>query len=134
MAWEVIWEPKGVWRRFSGTLSLQDVISAIKAVQADPRYDSLRYAINDYTAVEELIHREDLVRGLDDILGQVIGGSFTNNNLVTAIVATQPEIIALSQGFLGGTLPYPATLCATTEAGRAWIEAELGGSSGGAAG
>lgn len=134
MAWEVVWEPRGVWRRFSGTIGLQDVISAITAVQADPRYDSLRYAINDYTAVEALIHREDVARGLDDILGQVIGGSFSNNKVVTAIVATQPEIIALSQVFLGGALPYPAMLCATTEAARAWIEAELGGGSGGAAG
>lgn len=121
MAWEVVWEPKGVWRRFSGTLELSDLLAAVEVVQKDLRYDSLRYSINDFLAVEQFSDPAGLTQGTDIVLGQAIGGSFSNTNLVMAIVATQPAIIAVAQMFLGG-MPYPVQLFSTVESARAWVD------------
>jgi hypothetical protein len=121
MAWEVIWEPRGVWRVFSGTLELGDLLSSVDVVQKDGRYDSLRYSINDFLAVDHFHDPEGITRGVDQVLGQAIGGSFSNSNLVMAIVATRPEIVAVAQIFLGG-VPYPVRLFSTVEAAREWVD------------
>ncbi|MFM7274049.1 MAG: hypothetical protein ACKO4A_09350 [Gammaproteobacteria bacterium] len=121
MAWEVIWEPRGVWRVFSGTLELGDLLSSVDVVQKDGRYDSLRYSINDFLAVEQFNDPDGITRGVDQVLGQAIGGSFSNSKLVMAIVATKPQIVAVAQIFLGG-VPYPVRLFSTVEEARVWVE------------
>jgi hypothetical protein len=120
MAWEVRWEPRGVWRVFSGTLALSDLLDAVGVVQKDPRYDTLRYSINDFLAVDEYADPEGITGGTDLVLGQAIGGSFSNSKLVMAIVATRPEIVAVARIFLGG-VPYPVRLFSTVEEARAWV-------------
>ena len=121
MAWEVIWEPRGVVRRFSGTLTLDDLLTSVDVVQKDLRYDRLRYSINDLLAVEDFADPDSIIRGIELVLGQAIGGSFSNGNLVMAIVATQPGVVAVAQAFLGGVVPYPVKLFSTVEEARAWV-------------
>ena len=50
MAYEIIWEPEGVIRQFSGNVSAREFIQSVEQVQGDSRYDEMRYIINDFSA------------------------------------------------------------------------------------
>ena len=54
MAYELVWEPEGVVRRFSGVVSAAEFINSVERVQGDPRYDDMHYVINDFSAAPTL--------------------------------------------------------------------------------
>ena len=64
MAFDLVWEPSGVWRRYSGRLTAADLLASLNQVQIDPRYDTLRYSLNDFLAVENV----DDVSGIMDVV------------------------------------------------------------------
>ena len=82
MAYEIAWEPRGVWRKYSGTLAPEDLVASVDEVQSDERYDTLRYSINDFLSVENV---EEVALILDQVLAKAIGGAFSNPQLVMAM-------------------------------------------------
>ncbi len=52
MPFEIVWEPRGVYKRFWGFVTDAEFIRSVKAAQEDPRFDDIHYNINDYLAVE----------------------------------------------------------------------------------
>ena len=50
MSYELIWEPKGVVKRFFGDLTSPELIEAGVKVEADARFDGIQYVINDFLA------------------------------------------------------------------------------------
>lgn len=53
MAYEQLWEPDGVVRKFSGKVSAREFINSVEQVQGDARFDDARYVINDFSLVTE---------------------------------------------------------------------------------
>ncbi len=51
MAYELVWEPDGVVRKFSGAVSAREFINSVERVQSDARFDDARYVINDFSAI-----------------------------------------------------------------------------------
>lgn len=51
MACELVWEPDGVVKRFSGVVSAREFVKGVERVQSDPRYDEAHYVINDFSNV-----------------------------------------------------------------------------------
>ena len=49
MTCETIWENKGVLKRLSGHVSADEFVHSVEAIQADPRFDDIRYVINDFS-------------------------------------------------------------------------------------
>ncbi len=49
MAYEIIWEEKGILVRFSGTVTEQDVMMANDLMYGDIRFGTIKYQISDYT-------------------------------------------------------------------------------------
>jgi hypothetical protein len=118
MAFELVWEPRGVWRKFSGTLTPEDLIASVDIVQSDARFDSLRYSINDFLAVE---NAAELAAGVDLVLAKAIGGAHSNPKLVMAIVATRGTVAAHARAFLRPDFPYPVKLFENIDDARAWL-------------
>ena len=56
---ELIWESDGIVRRFSGTVSAEEMNASAVSVQSDARFDDLRYIIHDFTACCEVSASED---------------------------------------------------------------------------
>ena len=75
MAWEVLWEKGGVRLRCHGALTEADIVEGIDAMQQDPRFDTLRWNINDFSEVHNLA---DLPGYIEDATARAIGGAYTN--------------------------------------------------------
>ena len=119
MAYEIAWEPRGVWRKYSGTLAPEDLVASVDVVQRDERYDTLRYSINDFLAVENVA---DIAVILDQVLAKAIGGAFSNPQLVMAIVARGDSVLSHARMFLMPDFPYPVKLFDNLDAARAWLK------------
>ena len=52
MPYDLTWEPRGVYKRCTGTLSFQEYARSQERVLGDERTDDLYYVINDLLAVE----------------------------------------------------------------------------------
>ena len=92
MAHTITWEPKGVYKRFTGFVSFEEFIRTQEEVLADPRIDSMRYVINDFLAVEGYTATREQAEYSAAINR---GSSFSNPRLRVACVTTQLPVKAL---------------------------------------
>ena len=89
MACEIVWEHRGVHKRLSGHVSAREFERSVETVQADPRFDEIRYVINDFSAVTG--------HGLDEQhlleLAAIQYGAQASNPQVRAVyVGVDPEL------------------------------------------
>ena len=119
MNYELIWEPKGVVKRFFGHLPSNELVDAGVEVETDARFGSLQYVINDFLACTGISVHPVVV---DHIAVLDCAASHTNPNIRISIVATLPEIIAAANQYaLSNLHPYPTRIFSTLEDARAWI-------------
>jgi hypothetical protein len=119
MSYEVIWEPRGVVKRYFGHVTDQELTQGVIETEADARFDSLRYAINDFLACESFAVTP---ASAEEIAIMDRGASFSNPYIRIAVVAVQPEIIALSQAYANSPLNvYPTRIFPTEREAREWI-------------
>lgn len=92
MACDLVWEPEGVIKRFSGTVSGAEFLHAVERVQSDARYDHTHYVINDFTTASA----HELTR---DVLVEAAvlqyGAHASNPNCRIVFVTTDVRLIAL---------------------------------------
>lgn len=116
---EIIWEAKGVRRRYHGLVTATEFMDAIFAVQRDPRFDTLMYSIVDTLDVTGTDVSDFNVKA---VAAHSIGAYNSNASINVAIVANDPELLALVQIFLSPPYSsYPAAVLPTREAAEAWI-------------
>ena len=48
-----IWEPGGLYRKFSGVLSGLEILESNFEIHTDPNFGHIDYVINDFTEVTE---------------------------------------------------------------------------------
>ena len=101
MPCEITWEPRGVWRRFNGCMSAEDLLRSIEVVHGDPRFDDLRYSLNDFLDVTvSEIDPDTLLSSA----AQAIGATLSNNRLVMLMVVADPAIRETVRRFTGPPL------------------------------
>jgi hypothetical protein len=120
MPYRVRWEGHGVYRRFYGTVSAQDVRNACDEIASDPRYDDIRYVLSDFLEASPALseHEARALAQLERVR------FFDNPDVVNAVIATNPRLF--------GCIPYLetadrspcpiATFSAVSDA-RNWIAA-----------
>lgn len=124
MPCEIIWEPSGVWRRFSGRMCAEDLLYSIEVVHGDPRFDALRYSFNDFLDVTESdIDPDSLILGA----ARAIGATLSNNRLVMLMIVADPGIRETVRRFTGPPLSsFRAEFFETREQARDWIAGNIG--------
>ena len=122
MPYDMHWEAnEGLHKRFHGTLSAADVIKSSIELHRDPRFDSLRYSINDFTDVTGISGGLD-PSALDDLAAASIGASMSNPNLRLLVVTKNATIAELARRYLDATGgAWSAEFFPTLEAARAWL-------------
>jgi len=120
MNYEIIWEsPQGVVKRHFGHLTGNDVQAAITKIEADPRFDSLRYVINDFlgcTGVTVSTPEIEEIAAIDR------SAAIINPNISIAMVATLSEVIAAANAYANDTLTvYPTRVFCSMASARAWL-------------
>lgn len=124
MNYEIIWEsPQSVVKRHFGHLTNDDVLAANIEIEADPRFDSLRYVINDFLGCSGATVSAPEV---EEVCAIDRSAAITNPKIKIAMVATCPEIVAAANAYAshGLTLYQTRVFCCMADA-RAWLGLSL---------
>ncbi len=93
---EHCWEPRGVYRRYRGRVTIDERRASFDAICSDRRFDDLRYTITDYLAVSSYEVRSEAT---EEIAALHIGPLTTNPRIVIAAVARDPQVLAAIEHF-----------------------------------
>ena len=126
MPCETIWENKGVLKRLSGHVSAEEFVHSIEAIQADPRFDDIRYVINDFSQVTSHELDEDLLQEL----AAIQYGAQASNPQVRAVyvgLGGDPVLAQLLQSVLIGSQRsvYRVALFESLPQARDWLQGEM---------
>lgn len=117
MAHEIIWETRGVYKRFSGFVSFEEFARTQEEILADPRVDNLRYIINDFLAVEGYSATREQA---EYSAAYNRGTSFSNPRIKVACITTQTSLrLLIKAAALVSSLEvrdFPSL-----ETARAWV-------------
>ena len=92
MGYELTWERKGVYKHFTGVVKGQDYLRIQTEVFGDPRFDQLRYVINDLLDVEAF---DFALEDAEYAAAYNRGPSYTRPRLDVAYITTDPNIVTL---------------------------------------
>lgn len=112
MPYDLAWEPHGVYKRFFGHLTVGDLLQSSQDVNDDPRFDSLRFALNDFLGIEGHAVTAAAVR---QQAAANLGSMRSNPNVRVVVVTTDP-------GLSPRVHSYPVEVFETVAEARAWLE------------
>jgi hypothetical protein len=120
MPYTLSWEPRGVYRKYFGDVSIAERAHSLERICADPRFDDLCYTITCYLDVQRYEATPDDTRG---VAALHIGPLATNPRIILAAVATRPDILGYIEAFKAtGFVRRPYGVFDTLPEARAWIE------------
>ena len=125
MPYETIWEEKGVYWKYSGILTGDDILQSNIGIYGDSRFDNLRYQLVDMLDVESF---DVDTEAMEEVTAMDAGASQTNPRLVVALVATQVQakrLVELYETTTGGA-PWETAIFESVEEARVWITAKFG--------
>lgn len=97
MPYAIEWGIDRVTVKFTGLVSTFDFLEGARIIGADPRFDELRFIVNDFRAAQlGDFNREEVLEGL---IESAVGGAVSNPAIRVAVVAPHPEIVELAQAF-----------------------------------
>ncbi len=122
MAYEITWEntgAMGVYVRYIGANSDKVVAEIVRNVQADNRFDQLRYELHDFLECDSVTHTK---RTLEDIAASDVGATLTNSKFVVAVVTTRDDVRAMVQHYKDlGLHTFAFEIFQDLPSARAWI-------------
>lgn len=124
MASEIIWEKHGVLFRHSGTVTGEEVAKLNDIMYADPRFDSIRYQISDYTQVKKNLVGLSSAR----IIGTLDKSSASwNHSMLNIVITTDKDFIPVVDAYfktLEGT-GWECRIFTTPEEAYTWIHHQI---------
>jgi len=119
MSYELVWEPKGVVKRFFGHVTAKELFRAATDVEGDERFDQLRYVINDFLGITGFSFSSSHV---DELAAIDHAAAKTNKRIKLAVIATDPGIIELATQYANSPMnSYPFRIFSTIAAARDWL-------------
>ncbi len=117
------WEPGGLHRKFTGTISGDEILESNFELHTDPNFQTINYIINDFTAVTghsiEVAHTQAYA-----ITDEII--SNTKGKLKISLVVTQKPLIALANSYRKEMIGnrFECEIFKTIEDARKWVSSE----------
>ena len=121
MAYELVWEPDGVIKQFSGVVSAREFIQAVENVQGDYRFDDARYVINDLLAVT----KHDLSAEVLTEVAVLQYGAYASNPNCRIVFVTTEEALAVrikNTPAVAGLISYQTEVFPTVTVARDWLD------------
>jgi len=119
MGYQIIWQTPGIIRRFFAHVDSNDLLQAGVATQGDIRFDDLRYVIDDFLAVTSI---SVAASDVDEIAAIDAAASKINSKIMMAVVAIDPQIVALANHYATSPMNvYPTCIFSTRAAAAAWL-------------
>lgn len=127
MPYTTHWKGKGFHVNFSGLVSNDEVLQASIDMEADERFDSLRYMLSDFSAIDDLHFEAD--KFTKEILVHATinkAASKTNAKIKRAIVATHETVIMFANLYTAeasfADSPWDLKIFSTIEAAENWVQ------------
>ena len=123
MAYELVWEPDGVIKQFSGVVSAREFIEAVENVQGDYRFDDARYVINDLLAVT----KHELSAEVLTEVAVLQYGAYASNPNCRVVFVTTDEALAVrikNTPAVAGLISYETEVFPTVTAARDWLDSQ----------
>jgi hypothetical protein len=89
MPYILLWEPHGVYKKFTGVVTGAELVQSVIEVANDIRFADARYEISDYLAAERTDFSQD---ALNEVRAVRIGSISRNPSIRVAIVTLDDEI------------------------------------------
>lgn len=122
MPYQITWEERGVYKKFTGFLNAEEFLKSLKDVQADPRIDTVAYSIND--VLEVLMHSltEEQIKGFAEF---AFGTLVSNPNIVVIIVTSNTKLINVVRKNASVFDKNQLQMFSTLEEARNWIKENI---------
>ena len=120
MPYQVQWELHGVYSRYYGIVTGEDMRRHIEEVCKDERFERHRYNILDFSDATAFIptERELLINS-----GVLIGAAFMNHQVLIAAVVTRANVREALEAFIAlGVSPFVPKIFSTVAEARKWIQ------------
>lgn len=119
MAFELVWEPRGVYNRYHGHVDDEVFMLSITKIECDSRFDDLLYVISDFLGVDDFRISEECVLVRSALDG---AAAASNPNIRVAVVATDLQVQSLARFYAASPLNvYPTELFSNISDARAWL-------------
>lgn len=120
MGYELMWEPpSGLIKSHFGQVAGREVLEANRRAEADFRFDSLRWVINDFSKCTEVSvtpAEVELISAIDRAAAK------TNPSIRIAIVATHQEVVDASIAYANDSLtPFLTKVFNSIDDARLWL-------------
>ena len=123
MPYKNTWEPRGLYRKFTGKISGEEILKSNFEIHKNPKFHTISYIINDFIEVTghsiEVIHTQ-VYASTDEII------SYGKANLKIALVVTQDPLIALANSYRNEMIGnrFECDIFKTIEDARKWVSSE----------
>lgn len=119
MPYDITWEEKGVLRRYFGHLSGAELIRAVVEVEADPRFDSIRYVLNDFLDVDSIAVSDEDIMEISALDG---AAQLSNPRIRVAVVTQDEDMRRHTESYAASGLHgYPTRVFTNQVQARAWL-------------
>ncbi len=125
MPYETIWEEKGIYWKYKGILTGEDLLQSNTSIYGDSRFDKVHYQLIDMLDVESF---EVDTEAMEEVTAMDLGASQTNPNLIVAVVSTHIQakrLVELYETTTGGA-PWETEMFESVEEARVWITSRFG--------
>ena len=125
MGYDIIWQPpNGLIKRHFGHVTSSEVLAANIQAEADHRFDSLKYVINDFsdcTGLTVLPSVNAEIAAIDN------AASASNPNIRIAIVATHPELVSTGNSYANNPLTnFTTRVFSSMKEAQSWLGLSTG--------
>ncbi len=117
---KAVWEPRGLFRRFSGVVTSEEILQAVLKVYGDPRFDDLTYVINDFSDIEGVALDE---RNIKKVAYLDKASARTNPRIKIAFVTRNPAFFGYAEMYMKfvDELPWQTEIFSSLEEAREWL-------------
>jgi len=124
MTHTISWKPNYLYRKFTGEITGEEVLTSNFDIQAHPRFAKIKYLVNDFsevTAAHIDAEHSKIFASTDDII------SDTKGRLKIAIVTNNPALVELAESYRAAmkNRSFECEIFASVEEARNWGEQDL---------
>jgi len=114
-----ILEERGFFTKWSGTIRVAELIQMQEQAHADLRFDSIHYAIHDFSECDALVYEQS---GIEYMAAIDAAASKSNAQIKIAIVAANASVAeGISSYQRTGLSPFPLRLFSSLDEARTWV-------------
>lgn len=124
MSCELIWEERGLYRRYYGSTNDTEVSAHTFLLESCPQFEEMRYTILDFLDMEgfALVNPSYIeeAAAIDSV------AAMSHPNLKVAIVTVSPGIRKLAEEYIAHPLnAYPTAIFSNLDEARKWVAIEI---------